>query len=70
MSELFSRPDADDWAEDLYWAVRELMDFHGVTPSRIRRMTNDAIKGQPRSKDLRQRILSGGYQSLADAGAS
>jgi hypothetical protein len=47
----------EDFEEDLYLTIRELVENFGVPPSSIRRMVNQAIRGTPGSVDLRSRVL-------------
>jgi hypothetical protein len=37
----------DDYIEDLYLAIRELVQHHQCQPREIRRFANQAIKGTP-----------------------
>jgi len=37
----------DDFIEDLYLAVRELIEHHGVQLREVRRFCNQALKGTP-----------------------
>ena len=37
----------EDFVEDLYLAVRELVEHHGCQPREIRRFVNQALKGTP-----------------------
>jgi hypothetical protein len=37
----------DDYIEDLYLAVRELVDHHRCQPREIRRFVNQALKSTP-----------------------
>jgi hypothetical protein len=37
----------DDAVEDLYLAVRELVEHHGCQPREIRRFVNQALKSTP-----------------------
>jgi hypothetical protein len=39
--------DKDDFIEDLYLAIRELLDRHAVQPREVRRFVNQALKGTP-----------------------
>ena len=36
-----------DFVEDLYLAIRELVEHHGGQPREIRRFVNQALKGSP-----------------------
>lgn len=37
----------EDFIEDLYLAIRELVEHHGVQPRETRRFVNQALKGTP-----------------------
>ena len=42
----FRLSNRSDFIEDLYWAIRELMELHGVGSREIRRYVNQAINGE------------------------
>jgi hypothetical protein len=37
----------EDFVEDLYLAIRELVEHHGCQPREIRRFVNQALRGTP-----------------------
>jgi hypothetical protein len=37
----------EDFVEDLYLAIRELVEHHAVQPREVRRFVNQALKGTP-----------------------
>lgn len=56
----------DDYIEDLYLAIRELVGHHGCQPREIRRFVNQALKQTP-PKAISDRLIfaqeeSGGEQ--------
>jgi hypothetical protein len=40
------QPTREDWIEDLYSAIRELIDTHGTAPREIRRWVTQTIGGK------------------------
>jgi hypothetical protein len=39
-------PTREDWIEELYWAVRTLMEKHETAPREIRRWVTQTVEGR------------------------
>jgi hypothetical protein len=56
----------DDFIEDLYLAVRELVEHHGCQPREIRRFVNQALRQTP-PKAISDRLIFAQDESGAEA---